>query len=383
MSEVFALLLDGISSPWVAFGLSLCIILVLTPVIRRFALGIGALVKPGGRSIHTSAVPHLGGVGMCLAFVVVMLMTGLGVLQETRGALLGSVLICALGVYDDFKPLNPKVKLLGQILIAAIPVLFFDVRITFLSNPFGKYIILGSLSVPITVFWIVACVNVVNLIDGLDGLAAGVTAISSLTLLVVSLQAGQAPIVLTTATLAGCTVGFLPYNFNPAKIFMGDAGAMFLGYTLALVAVEGSMKSATTIALIIPLLALGVPIFDTSFAILRRAVNGQPIYQADRGHLHHRLIDLGLTQRQAVAVIYGMSAYLGLLAISLDTLGPGIWIVLTIPVLAGVFIVGRRTGVLELKESKDEDSKTTGTAGTTGTIATRTLQSNSSHSKGL
>lgn len=372
------MLSDKLSSPWITFALTAGIVLAITPAIRRFALGVGALVKPGSRSVHTSAVPHLGGVGMCVAFTSIMLLAGLGDLKEIRGALIGSGLICALGVYDDFKPFNAKAKLIGQVLIALIPVLFYDVRITFLSNPFGGYIVLGVLAVPVTVFWIVTSVNVVNLIDGLDGLAAGVTAISSLTLLFISTQEGQAAVALMTAALAGCTVGFLPYNFNPAKIFMGDAGAMFLGYALALVAVEGTMKSATTIALLVPLLALGVPIFDTSFAILRRLANGHPIYEADRGHLHHRLIDLGLTQRQAVIVIYGMSAYLGLLAISLNSLGPGIWIVLAIPVLAGVLVLSKKAGLLELKDSKEEPSDQVRPGN-----ARSNLRSNGMHSKGL
>jgi len=181
--------------------------------------------------------------------------------------------------------------------------------------------VLGKLAIPATLFWVVGITNTLNFIDGLDGLAAGIAAIAAFTMMLVNISLEQANGALVMAILAGAAIGFLPYNFNPAKIFMGDTGAMFLGFVLAAQAVEGTVKSATAIALIVPILALGLPIFDTAFAILRRFVNGKPLMQADKGHVHHRLIAIGLSQKQAVLFMYVISISLGICSLVLARIG--------------------------------------------------------------
>lgn len=188
----------------------------------------------------------------------------------------------------------------------------------FSSNPYWH---LGWLSVPVTVIWIVGMTNAVNLIDGLDGLSCGVSSISSLTLLVIALLVGEPPVALLVAALAGACLGFLPYNMNPAKIFMGDTGSTFLGYVLAVISIQGLFKMYTLISFVVPFLLFGLPIFDTCFAFIRRIAHGQSPMHADRGHVHHRLIDMGFSQKQAVAVLYVITAILGLSAVVLTTSG--------------------------------------------------------------
>lgn len=206
-------------------------------------------------------------------------LTTLELTTDVIGILLGGAAIAAVGMVDDMIQLSAKVKLVGQIVAALIPVLF-GVRIEWLNNPWGGYFYLDYLSVPFTVFWIVSLTNVVNLIDGLDGLAAGVSAIASVTVIMVALQQGMYPVAIMTASLAGAIIGFIRYNFNPATIFMGDTGSLFLGYMLAAISIFGAVKSAATIALLVPAIALGLPIMDTAFAILRRYKNGRPIFPA-------------------------------------------------------------------------------------------------------
>jgi UDP-GlcNAc:undecaprenyl-phosphate GlcNAc-1-phosphate transferase len=241
--------------------------------------------------------------------------------QQFLGLWLGAFMVVVVGVIDDYLNLPAKIKLTGQVL-AALTFVAFGNSVEWLSNPwaagpFPGMMYIGKWGVPLTIFWVVGVTNTLNLIDGLDGLAAGVATIASVTLLLVALREGQPYVVLVTAALAGAALGFLPHNFNPAKIFMGDTGSMFLGFTLAAIAVQGTLKSATTIALAVPLLALGLPIIDTTLAIVRRFIHGRPIFQADRGHLHHRLLALGLSQRQAVLILYFVSACFGLSAVAL------------------------------------------------------------------
>jgi UDP-GlcNAc:undecaprenyl-phosphate GlcNAc-1-phosphate transferase len=234
------------------------------------------------------------------------------VLFEVTGLLVGRSFIVLVGIIDDYKNLPAKVKLVGQILAAAVLVIAFDVRIDFITDPFGDFFYTEWLAIPLTIFWIVGLTNTVNLIDGLDGLAAGVATIASVTIFLVALQQNIMLVTVLTAALAGAACGFLYYNFNPARIFMGDSGSMFLGYMLAGISVIGAVKCAATIALIVPILALGLPILDTTFVIVPRYRGGVPIFKPDKGHLHHRLMDLGFSQRQAVLLMYVISALLGL-----------------------------------------------------------------------
>lgn len=225
-------------------------------------------------------------------------------------------------------------------------------KVEWVTNPLGGMFYLGKWSIPVTLFWVVGITNTLNFIDGLDGLAAGIAAIASVTMMLVNISLGQVNATLVTALLAGAALGFLPYNFNPAKIFMGDTGAMFLGFVLAAVAVDGAVKSATTIALVVPILALGLPIFDTAFAIVRRFLKGKPIMQADRGHIHHRLLDVGFSQRQAVVYMYLMSLALGLCAVILIWVGVKQALLTLFALLPAFVMVGRQMAASQNKKSQ-------------------------------
>ncbi|HBX74921.1 MAG TPA: undecaprenyl-phosphate alpha-N-acetylglucosaminyl 1-phosphate transferase, partial [Acidaminococcaceae bacterium] len=228
--------------------------------------------KPDKRKVHTRIMPRLGGLAIFMAFVLAVVCS-LPITRDLMGILLGGSWIVIVGILDDKYSLPAKVKLLGQILAACILVAF-DIKIEWLNNPFGGYFYLEYLSIPFTIFWVISFINVVNLIDGLDGLAAGVSGIASITIILVAVHQGYYPVATLTAALAGGIFGFIHYNFNPATIFMGDTGSMFIGYMLAAIAIFGAVKSAATIALIVPAVALGLPIMDTAFAILRRYSNG-------------------------------------------------------------------------------------------------------------
>lgn len=243
-------------------------------------------------------------------------MYSLPLTQDVIGLLVGASVIIAVGVWDDICQIPAKVKLAGQIVAAAILV-GFGVQMEWLMNPFGeRYIYLSNwISVPLTILWVVGFTNMVNLIDGLDGLAAGVSSIAAVSVALIAYQMGQEASALITVAMAGAALGFLQYNFNPARIFMGDTGSMFLGYVLAAVSIMGVMKTAATVALIVPMIALGLPIMDTALAIVRRYLRGVPIFSPDRGHLHHRLLDKGLSQKQVVLLMYAITAFLGMISL--------------------------------------------------------------------
>lgn len=308
----------------VAFIAALVVSICTTPFVKKLAIRVGAIDIPkDDRRVHTRPIPRLGGLSIYLAFTIAVLLL-VPFSTKLIGILSGATLIVVLGFIDDIKPLPAKVKLVFQF-IAAIVLVTSGVKVEWVTNPFDKIdgmFHLGVFSAPVTIFWIVGVTNTLNLIDGLDGLAAGVASIASLSLLIVSIINGHTTVVVMTAALAGASLGFLPYNFNPAKIFMGDAGSTFLGFILAAISIEGAIKGATALAIGIPLLVLGLPIFDTAFAILRRLANGKPIMQADKGHLHHRLLAMGLSQRQAVFTLYAISAFLGVGAIVLTQGNP-------------------------------------------------------------
>jgi UDP-GlcNAc:undecaprenyl-phosphate GlcNAc-1-phosphate transferase len=233
------------------------------------------------------------------------------------GIVSGASLMFLLGVADDLKSLSAKFKFVCQILIALF-AFWMGVKITVLSNPFGgMFLVPEWLSAVFTVFWLVGITNTINLIDGLDGLAAGVSTIAGVTLSIIALKTNQVFSAVIILSLVGGTIGFLRYNFNPAKIFMGDSGSLFLGFTLAAISISGVLKLAATVTILLPLLILGFPIIDTTFAIIRRAVNGKPIFQPDKGHLHHRLLGFGLSHRRVVVIIYCFSSLLAGIALYL------------------------------------------------------------------
>lgn len=332
-----------------AFFIALAAAYILTPGVISLATRLGAMDAPDPRKVHKKPVPRLGGLAIYLAFTVAALST-VEMNMEMTGLLLGGTVIAIVGIIDDFKNLPAKVKLLGQI-FAALLLVAFDIRIDFISDPFGDFLYLEYLAVPATIFWVVGLTNTVNLIDGLDGLAAGVSMIASVTIALVALQQGFLLVAVLTAALAGSAMGFLHYNFNPARIFMGDTGSMFLGYMLAGISIIGAVKSAATIALIVPILALGLPILDTAFAIIRRYRGGVPIFKPDRGHLHHRLLDLGFTQKQAVLLMYVISAVLGLSAIALTEVSSSIAALIIVAVIAAVLFGAKKLGIFDPKKS--------------------------------
>ena len=299
---------------------------LMTPVVKTFAYKVGAIDVPkDARRMHKVPIPRLGGLAIFIGFLVSMvLFVNIRGNQQMQSILLGSVIIVILGVVDDITPLPAMFKFVVQIVAAAIPAMN-GVVIQAVSNPNvfsdNLYWVLGWLSIPVTVIWIVAITNSVNLIDGLDGLANGVSAISATTVLIIALLGSESQVALVMAALVGACVGFMPYNLNPAKIFMGDTGATFLGYILATMSIQGLFKFYAVISFAVPFLILGLPIFDTTFAFIRRIAHGQSPMHADRGHIHHRLIDMGLNQKQAVATLYVISAILGLSAVVLTTGG--------------------------------------------------------------
>ena len=309
-----------------ALGLAAAVSLAATPLVKALSVKVGAVDVPkDGRRMHDHPIPRMGGLAIFLGFMTAILLF-VPLNTEKQGMLLGAVIIVVLGMLDDKYALPAKPKFLVQVAAALIAVMAGN-RIEVLSNPNifspDPVWMLGWLSYPVTVIWIVAITNAVNLIDGLDGLACGVSTISAATMLIIALRfrESELDVAIMMAALAGACIGFLPYNFNPAKIFMGDTGSTFLGFIMATVSVEGMFKQYTIISFVVPFLMLGLPIFDVCFAVVRRVSHGQSPMQPDRGHVHHRLIDMGFSQKQAVGVLYVISAILGLSAVVLTASG--------------------------------------------------------------
>lgn len=297
---------------------STIISIIATPFVKRLAVFVKAIDVPRDeRRIHKKPTPLLGGLAIYISFIITIVLKEGSLKNSEWGIVIGATIIIIGGILDDINELKPLTKLMFQ-LAAAVCLIASGVKISGLTNPFSGIdgtVNISWLYIPFTLFWVIGITNALNLIDGLDGLAAGVALISTITILVIALLHNRPEAAILTSILGGAILGFLPYNFNPASIFMGDTGAQLLGFLLAAISMEGTIKSATAFAISVPILALGLPIYDTLFAMIRRKVNGKPISQGDRGHLHHRLLDLGLTQRQAVIIMYLISAVLGGIAI--------------------------------------------------------------------
>jgi len=326
-----------------ALGTAMLLSFVLTPLVKRLAYKIGAVDVPKDkRRMHDHPIPRLGGLAIFIGFVITILIL-VDANRPLRGILLGACLIVAVGVVDDSHPLGAGIKFILQI-VAALIAVWHGVVIQAIASPFPfgePYWDFGIMAVPITVIWIVAVTNSVNLIDGLDGLADGVSTIAALTMLIIALLMGDLEMATICAALVGACIGFIPYNRNPAKIFMGDTGATFLGYMLATVSVTGLFKLYAMISFIVPFIILGFPIFDTVSAFTRRILKGQNPMKADRSHTHHKLIDMGMNQKQAVATLYLVAGVLGLCAVMIVTRGY-IKVILSIVALVGVaFTVAR------------------------------------------
>lgn len=326
----------------IAFILAFIISFMLTPYTIKIADKIGAVDVPKDqRRMHKKSMPKFGGPAVILGFLisVIYLLSIMSIEKSIDlfgpeqywlkliGIFLGIVVIAIVGIIDDVKTLNPFMKLFGQ-LIAAIVVVSFGVRIEHLNIPFlYKVGLTDVFSVIVTIIWIVGVTNAINLIDGLDGLSSGIAMISCLSLLIIFALNGSPmiAIILTTA-LAGALVGFLPFNFAPAKTFIGDTGSNFLGFILSVISMLGVAKTYTAIVIVLPVIVLALPIFDVLWAIIRRIIKGKSlkaVFQADKGHLHHRLVSKGFSQKQAVLILYGISAAFGLFAVVLFE--SGIW----------------------------------------------------------
>ncbi|MGP4068806.1 glycosyltransferase family 4 protein [Halobacillus sp. B29] len=286
--------------------------LLITPVVKKVAVAIGATDQPNHRKVHKVVMPRLGGLAIYLSFAGGLLFF----FPESRytwPVFIGASIIIATGVLDDLKELSAKVKLGGQIL-AAIVVVMGGVQVEYINLPFGGEMEFGYLSIPITILWIVGITNAINLIDGLDGLAAGVSAIALLTISGMAITMGNVFVVFAGFMMLGSTIGFLFYNFYPAKIFMGDTGALFLGFMISVLSLLG-FKNVTLFSFIIPVIILGVPISDTLFAIVRRVIQRKPLSAPDKSHLHHCLINLGYSHPETVLMIYAVSALFSLAAV--------------------------------------------------------------------
>ena len=297
---------------------------ILTPVAKKVAWQIGAIDVPKDeRRMHKKPIPRLGGLAVFFGFLVAVVLF-VPIDREMRGILIGSLIMVVLGVIDDSISLPALVKFVVQIL-AAFVVVLHGTKIDIMSNlnVFSEqtYLNLGAWSIPITILWIVTITNAVNLIDGLDGLSVGVCTIASISLFVITIVVSEYNVAMVMVAVIGACLGFLPYNVNPAKIFVGDTGATFLGFILATMSIQGMFKTYAILSFAAPLLILGLPLFDTMFAIIRRVSHGQSPMHADRGHVHHRLVDMGFSQKQTVLILYLVSVVLGTTAVLLTTSG--------------------------------------------------------------
>jgi UDP-GlcNAc:undecaprenyl-phosphate GlcNAc-1-phosphate transferase len=337
-----------------ALPVSFLVALVLTPLFRWLALRLKFFYTPTATSVNRQPIPLLGGMAIFLAFVLPILIAN-NLTREMIGILLASVLLLILGLVDDYRKISSRLQLLGIFIAAGVAVIF-GVRIQFFSNPFGNnMLLLEAAAIPVTMLWIAGFTSSIKVMDGLDGLAAGICAISALTLAAVSwenglLDFGSPTMVLAMLSLAGACLGFLPYNFHPAKIFMGEAGIIFLGFVLSCISVEGLLKRSFLVAISIPILSIGLPLFNTLFAIVRRRLKGKDILGADQEHIHDLLLYRGISHRKVVLLLYAVSAALGVLAFFMARVDALvallIWVALIVILFWGAWrigLIGRRS----------------------------------------
>lgn len=309
MYEMFYVVLAWIATTVLA--------LVLTPFVRMLAFKIGATDNPNQRRVNKKVMPTIGGLAIYMAYFISMFFFQPLPFDQILPLFLGATVIIITGIVDDIKEISPKIKM-GGILIAALIVYFVgDIKMTTISLPFTSTYELGILSFPLTIIWILAITNAINLIDGLDGLATGVSIIALTTMGIIGyffINVMNIPLTIMIFTLVFAALGFLPYNFFPAKIFLGDTGALFLGFMISIMSLQG-LKNVTLISLLIPIMILGIPITDTIYAILRRYLNNMPISSADKHHMHHRLMSLGFTHKQTVLAIYAIAILFSVIAL--------------------------------------------------------------------
>lgn len=327
-----------------ALIVAMVVTMIAMPLVRRLAVRLGAIDMPGvkgtdsERHLHVQPTPRMGGLAIFVGFLAAMWLF-VQLTPALAAMLLGAIVIVLVGILDDIFRLPALVKLVAQIIAAVIAASGGNL-IRYISAPewlaSGGHVNLNLFAVPVTVLWIVLITNAVNLIDGLDGLAAGVSAISSVCLVVVALGYSDMTVAVLCGALAGGCVGFLPYNISPARIFMGDTGSTFIGYLLAVASIQGLFKIYAIISFLVPFLLLGLPIFDVCFAVVCRISHGESPLKADRKHVHYRLLDMGLSKQQTVAVLYIISGILGLVSVLLSTTDFG----RILPLLIAVAVVG-------------------------------------------
>lgn len=321
-----------------------------TPAVKVLSKKVGAIDVPkDSRRMHTKPTPRLGGIAIYFSILLSMVVFMWPLSKEIQAMILGATIVVISGYLDDTQGLTPAMKVLFQ-MIAAIIAIYGGIHVDGVSNLLGEkgsVIDLGLMSYPLTILWIVGVTNAINLIDGLDGLADGVSAIAALSLSVISYMFRNEEIGIMCLIIAGACLGFLPYNFNPASIFMGDTGALLLGYLFAVITIEGVLKTAATVAVVVPVIILAVPISDTFFAIIRRTLSGQSFTTADKGHLHHRILDMGYSIKQTVLLLYLMAAILGFLAILVSMIGGLLGNLIALGVIIIIILWARRIGMFE------------------------------------
>lgn len=326
---------------------------IFTPIVKRIALKLQVIDMPEeDRRIHNKPMPLLGGLSIYFSFIITLLLKKGDFTRPEMGLVLGATIIVIGGFLDDKFDIKPRYKLIFQI-AAALILIIYGVKIVIITNPFSsvyQFTNVGVMSIPLTIIWVVGITNALNLIDGLDGLASGIGFISSLTILIIALLNNRYEAAVLAIILCGAILGFLPYNFNPASIFMGDTGAQLLGFLLAAISIEGAIKSAAAFSIAVPILALGIPIYDTLFAMIRRKINGKPIMQADRGHLHHRLLDMGFSQKQAVGTMYAISAVLGSFSIIAMEINAQLSYFLLAIIMAALVFIAWRAGFFQHRD---------------------------------
>lgn len=340
-----------------AVAAAFIIAFIMTPQAKKFAEAVGAVDQPNARRVNKVPIPRLGGIAVFLGFMISLLLFA-DTDRQILGIVLGAVIVAAGGLVDDIVNLKPWIKLLIQV-IAAVVTIRCGVVLDGISALNDNTVYLGKgLAILITLLWIVGCTNAVNLIDGLDGLASGSTIISAVSMLIVSLMVPANPNVsIILAALIGACAGFLPYNIHPAKIFLGDVGAQLLGYVMASASLLGLFKMHAVVTMLIPVLALAVPIADTVFAFVRRLFKGQSPFKADKGHFHHRLLALGLSHKQVVLVLWGATAMFGLIGILIvgQTTATKWIVVAAMLVVAGlIWLVFMRNPKLQAKLEKQK-----------------------------
>jgi UDP-GlcNAc:undecaprenyl-phosphate GlcNAc-1-phosphate transferase len=306
------------------FFIGLISAFLITPLVKKIAFKLKAVDLPDKRKVHDKPIPRLGGIAIYISFLSALILAMIlskNFSSELIGIILGGTIILVLGVVDDIKGLTPIVKFIGQI-IASFILILFGVQIEFVGSPFGGLVDVGLWSIPLTIIWVVAFTNMINLIDGLDGLAAGISSIAALALFFAAFQTGRYSVAFIALALMGSAIGFIFHNFHPASIFMGDSGSMFLGFILGSITAQGVMKSVAIVSLLVPLMIMGVPILDTFLAILRRLRHRMPVSQADRLHIHHKLLHKGFTHRQTVIIIYIWCILLSTSALALNFATP-------------------------------------------------------------